>query len=102
MLEEHDGRPVVGEVLGERAGRAGSLVTEISLGRVHARVESIATHNLVKMGTGSCAGLNETCSRVSIEKKDEGRRAINHQVERLTGPDAGWSGSNIRIGERPE
>ena len=56
MLEEHDGGPVVGEILGEGARRAGALLANITL---HRRVEGIATNDLVKMGRRGTAGLNE-------------------------------------------
>lgn len=56
MLEEHDGGPVVGEVLGEGARRAGTLLTNITL---HGCVECISTDNLVKMSRGGFAGLDE-------------------------------------------
>lgn len=59
MLEEHNGSPVVGEVLGERASRASTLLTEVSVRGVHGRVEGISTDDLVEMGTGNLAGLDE-------------------------------------------
>ena len=47
-LEVQDSRPVVGEVLREATGRAGSLVADVSA-RVHGCIEGISTYDLVKM-----------------------------------------------------
>lgn len=44
VLEEHDGGPVVGKVLGKRAGRAGALVSDVAR---HSGVEGIASYNLM-------------------------------------------------------
>ena len=59
VLEEHDGGPVVGEVLGERAGRAGTSVTDVPIRNVHRRVEGISTYDLVEMGRGHYAWLDK-------------------------------------------
>ena len=44
MLEEHDGRPVVGKVLAECACRAGALLANVTR---HGDVEGISTDDLV-------------------------------------------------------
>lgn len=68
MLKEHDGRPVVGKVLGEGAGRAGALLADITC---HGGVEGIAADDLVEMGRGDLAGFDE-----GVETLDgEGRAA---------------------------
>ena len=46
MLEVHDGGPIVGEVLGKRAGRAGGLISDVTS---HVRVQGVAAHELVDM-----------------------------------------------------
>lgn len=47
-LEVQHGGPIVGEVLGEETCCAISFIAEYS-GRVHGRVESVSTHNLMRM-----------------------------------------------------
>ena len=56
VLEEHDGSPVVREVLGEGAGGAGSLLSDVTL---HGDVEGISTDDLVEMSRGDDVGLDE-------------------------------------------
>lgn len=56
VLEEHDGRPVVGEVLAEGSGRAGAHLAEIAL---HGRVEGISSDDLIEMGRGDLARFDK-------------------------------------------
>ena len=78
VLEEHDGRPVVGEVLAEGARRAGAPLADIAL---HGRVEGISSDDLVKMGRGDLVGLDEGVEpldgegRASEPKGGLGRRS---------------------------
>ena len=58
--EVHDRRPVVGEVLGERAGRAGRVGDQVvARGAVHARVERVPAHDLVHVRRGERARVHE-------------------------------------------
>ena len=66
VLEEHDGGPVVGLVLGERTRRALGGLGVVNLG-VHGNVESITTDDLVKMGSVLHAGVHEGISSLNNE-----------------------------------
>ena len=66
-LEEHDGRPVVGEVLGEGARGAAAALADIAL---HGGVEGVAAHDLVEMGRRDGAGLDQR-----VQTLDRQRRA---------------------------
>ena len=59
VLEEHDGGPVVGEVLGECARGAGAPVSNVAVRDVHGGVEDITTDDLVKVGRRDFARLDE-------------------------------------------
>ena len=79
MPEEHDGGPVVGEVFGEGACRAGSLLTNVAL---HGRVKRVATDDLVEMGRGNSAGLDErveTLNAHSRAAEPEGSLGRRHE-----------------------
>ena len=56
MLKEHDGGPVIAEVLRERAGGAGAALSNVP---GHGRVEGIPADDLVEMGGGHFAGLHD-------------------------------------------
>ena len=59
VLEEHDGRPVVGLVLGEGARGAGGLAGKIVAIGVHGDVERVTTDDLVKMGREEHARVDD-------------------------------------------
>jgi len=59
-LEEEDGGPVVGHILLEAARRAGRLLDQVMVGRVHGDVEAVAADDLVQMG------------RVELTRVDDG------------------------------
>lgn len=69
MLEEHDGSPVVGEVLGKRASRAASSVADVTIGNVHGCVESISTDDLVQMGRRDLARLDEGVETLDADSR---------------------------------
>jgi hypothetical protein len=52
----HDGGPVVGEVLGERAGRTSALVANVAS---HVGMEGVSTNDLVNVGRRRPARLHE-------------------------------------------
>jgi len=56
VLEVHGGGPVVGEIFGEGASCACTLLADITS---HVGVESISSNNLMDVGGGSPAGLDE-------------------------------------------
>ena len=59
VLEEHDGRPVVGHILGEAARRAGGGAGHVVRLRVHGGVEGVASDDLVQMGRVEHAGVDQ-------------------------------------------
>jgi len=80
VLEEHDGGPVVGEVLGEGARRAAGLVRDVAL---HGRVEPVAAHDLVDVRRRRLARLHE-----GVQPLDADRAAAEAQ-RRLGWPSKG-------------
>ena len=75
VLEEHDSRPVVGEVLRKGARGAGRLLRDVAL---HGGVEAIAAHDLVQMRRRELAGLDKR-----VKPLDAHRRAA--EAERRLG-----------------
>lgn len=67
VLEKHDGRPVVGQILGERAGCAGRSLDQVILDWLHSQVEGVTTNDLVKMGSVADAGVDERIDTVDNE-----------------------------------
>lgn len=59
VVEEHDGGPVVGQVLLEGARRAGRLARQVVRGRVHRDVERVAADNLVQVRRVGHARVDE-------------------------------------------
>lgn len=72
--EVHDGRPVVREVLAEGARRAGGPLRYVRV-RIHGRIEAVATNDLVHMGRGRPAGLDN-----GVESLDAQRGAPKAKV----------------------
>ncbi len=66
MLEEHDGRPVIGEVLGESTCCARSLFADIAC---HIGFEGVTTDNLVQMDGRQCAWLDERVETLDAESR---------------------------------
>lgn len=67
-LEEHDGCPVVGQILSEAAGCAGRLTGQVVHAGFHSQVERVAADDLVKVGS------------VADTWVDEGVNAIDDQL----------------------
>ncbi len=81
-LEEQHGRPVVGRVLGEAARRAGGLRADVDFG-VHARVEGIATDDLVKMPRTDDAGLDDRIKTLDDQSRtSESKIGLRRRGER--------------------
>jgi hypothetical protein len=73
-LEEHDGGPVVGFVLGEAARRAAGPLGEVVVNGRHGQVERVAAHNLVEMGGVADAGVDQ-----GVDTVDDQLRASKPQ-----------------------
>ena len=66
-LEEHDGGPVVGQVLDEAARRARRLGREVVLADLHGQVERVAADDLVQVGRVADARVDEGVDAVDDE-----------------------------------
>jgi hypothetical protein len=80
VLEEHDGRPVVGEVFGEGAGGARASLAHVP---VHSRVEGISSDDLVKMGRRDLVRLDEGVETLDSQgRTPESQRCLSRRRER--------------------
>ena len=66
-LKEHDGGPVIGQVLNEAARGAGRSGYEVVSGGVHGQVERVAADDLMEMGRVSLARVDEGIDTVDDE-----------------------------------
>ena len=66
-LEEHDGRPVVGQILLEGAGCAGGLAGQVVSLRIHGDVEGVSSDDLMKMGSVLLARVDDRVNTVDDE-----------------------------------
>lgn len=80
VLEVHDGGPVVGEVLGHFASGARSPGADVTF---HGRVESITTNNVVDVGRGTVAGLDDGVKSLNSQgRAPETKASVDWRDER--------------------
>ena len=65
--EEKNGGPIVGQVFGGNTGRAGCRRGHVVCDWIHGDIEGVATDDLVEMGRGSHAGVDERVKAVDDE-----------------------------------
>jgi len=90
VLEEENGGPVVGEVLGEGACGAASPLADVA---VHGGVEGVAADDLVEMGRRDRAGLDDR-----VEALNAQRRAAEPQSGLRRGGDREGEPERLHLG----